>query len=238
MSTETSPSVLIASQDAPVAAALDEQCSRFGLTVSRAETPEALATALQGNDFDAIVLTDGFCPADMSGDDVLADCMAATNYSNGVVLLCGAERAAQARIPGVRTLTRPLRLGRFLTALATVLESTETHDQGGPRRIGPYMLYPSEKILRRREAQDTQNSDIRLTDKEVRILIYLHERAGRPVPREDLLQDVWQYSGAVMTRTLETHVYRLRQKIEDDPSSAVLLLTESGGYSLNAGDAV
>ena len=74
---------------------------------------------------------------------------------------------------------------------------------------------------------------LRLTEKETAILKYLYRAGGKPVPREELLNDVWGYHAAVTTHTLETHVYRLRQKIELEPSNARILVTEPGGYRLN-----
>ena len=62
----------------------------------------------------------------------------------------------------------------------------------------------------------------------------MYRAAGKPVPRQVLLNEVRGYSSAVTTHTLETHIYRLRQKIEPDPSRTRLLLTESGGYRLDA----
>jgi DNA-binding response OmpR family regulator len=79
-----------------------------------------------------------------------------------------------------------------------------------------------------------RNERIRLTDKETAILKFLYRAAGKPVARQVLLNEVWGYNAAVTTHTLETHVYRLRQKIEADPASSRLLLTEGGGYRLNA----
>ncbi|MEM1146403.1 MAG: helix-turn-helix domain-containing protein, partial [Pseudomonadota bacterium] len=75
---------------------------------------------------------------------------------------------------------------------------------------------------------------IRLTEKETNILKYLYRAGGKPVAREELLSEVWGYNAAVTTHTLETHIYRLRQKIEPDPGNARLLLTEAGGYRLSS----
>jgi DNA-binding response OmpR family regulator len=95
--------------------------------------------------------------------------------------------------------------------------------------IGPYEFRPSTKLLRTRDGRR-----IRLTEKETEILKYLYRAGGKPVARETLLSEVWGYNAAVTTHTLETHIYRLRQKVEPDPSNAQLLLTDTGGYRLRA----
>jgi DNA-binding response OmpR family regulator len=81
--------------------------------------------------------------------------------------------------------------------------------------------------------QPTRNRKIRLTDKETSILRFLYRAGGKTVLRQVLLNEVWGYNSAVTTHTLETHIYRLRQKAEPDPSQPRLLLTESGGYRLD-----
>ncbi|MCZ6522531.1 MAG: helix-turn-helix domain-containing protein, partial [Alphaproteobacteria bacterium] len=73
---------------------------------------------------------------------------------------------------------------------------------------------------------------VRLTEKETAILKYLYRAGDKVVGREVLLNEVWGYNAGVTTHTLETHIYRLRQKIERDPSNARLLITEPGGYRL------
>ncbi|WP_043062997.1 winged helix-turn-helix domain-containing protein, partial [Brucella anthropi] len=75
-------------------------------------------------------------------------------------------------------------------------------------------------------------SKIRLTEKEAAIIKYLYRAGDKVIGRDVLLEEVWGYNSGVTTHTLETHVYRLRQKIEKDPSNAALLVTESGGYKL------
>jgi DNA-binding response OmpR family regulator len=94
--------------------------------------------------------------------------------------------------------------------------------------IGPYRFQPSNKTL----VRDTDQCRFRLTDKETAILKYLYRAGEKVVSREVLLDEVWGYNANVTTHTLETHVYRLRQKIEPDPSNVTILITEPGGYRL------
>ncbi len=94
--------------------------------------------------------------------------------------------------------------------------------------IGSFTFWPSAKLLVERE----KNLRIRLTGKEVAILKFLHKAGNRPVTREALLDGVWGYNSNVTTHTLETHIYRLRQKIEADSKDCRLLMTVPGGYQL------
>ena len=95
--------------------------------------------------------------------------------------------------------------------------------------IGKYAFKPNSKILETNESRS-----IRLTEKENNILKFLYKNLGNTVSRETLLHEVWGYNSKVTTHTLETHIYRLRQKIEDDPSNACFLITEPGGYKLRS----
>jgi DNA-binding response OmpR family regulator len=95
--------------------------------------------------------------------------------------------------------------------------------------VGPYTFRPSAKLLHER-ARDRK---IRLTDKESGIFKFLYRTGGKPVPRQVLLNEVWGYNNVVTTHTLETHIHRLRQKIEVTPSAPSLLLTVEGGYKLD-----
>ena len=94
--------------------------------------------------------------------------------------------------------------------------------------IGPYTFRPATKSL----TDDYAGNKVRLTEKEAAILKYLIRVGDRVIGRDVLLNEVWGYNSDVTTHTLETHVYRLRQKIERDPSNAELLVTEAGGYRL------
>ncbi|HQT38982.1 MAG TPA: response regulator transcription factor [Acidocella sp.] len=125
-------------------------------------------------------------------------------------------------------LAKPFRVNELLARLRAQLRSFENSDDA-VFTIGPYMFRPSVKQL----LEPVKNKRIRLTDKEAAILKFLYRAEGKAVGRQVLLNEVWGYNAAVTTHTLETHVYRLRQKIEPDPASAKLLLTEGGGYRLD-----
>jgi DNA-binding response OmpR family regulator len=123
-------------------------------------------------------------------------------------------------------ITKPFRFGVLLARIRAQLRSHEASEDA-VFRIGPYEFRPSSKLL-----VDDKAKKVRLTEKETNILKYLYRSGSKAVSREELLTEVWGYNAGVTTHTLETHVYRLRQKIEPDPANARLLLTEAGGYRL------
>ena len=118
---------------------------------------------------------------------------------------------------------------KFAVLLARIRAQLRQHEQSEDAvfAIGPYTFKPASKLL-----LDEKGAKIRLTEKETSILKYLYRSGDKVVSRETLLHEVWGYNAGVTTHTLETHIYRLRQKIEKDPSSAELLVTETGGYKL------
>jgi DNA-binding response OmpR family regulator len=119
---------------------------------------------------------------------------------------------------------------RFAVLLARLRAQLRQHEQSEDAEfsIGPYAFRPAQKSL-----QDKEGRRIRLTEKETNILKYLYRAGPRVVTRDVLLHEVWGYNAEVTTHTLETHIYRLRQKIEPDPGATQLLVTESGGYRLS-----
>ncbi|MEI7712583.1 MAG: response regulator transcription factor [Rhodospirillales bacterium] len=123
---------------------------------------------------------------------------------------------------------KPFRLAVLLARIRRQLSSFE-NSEDAVFPIGPYTFRPAAKLLEER----TKNKRIRLTEKEAAILKYLYRAGKKPIARQVLLNEVWGYNAAVTTHTLETHIYRLRQKIEPDPANAKLLLTETGGYRLD-----
>ncbi len=123
---------------------------------------------------------------------------------------------------------KPFRIAELLARLRAQMRIFE-NSEDAVFTIGPYTFRPSAKLLQ----EAVRNRRIRLTEKEAAILKFLYRSGTRPVPRQVLLNEVWGYNAAVTTHTLETHIYRLRQKIEPDPANACLLVTEGGGYRLD-----
>ena len=122
--------------------------------------------------------------------------------------------------------TKPFRFAVLLARIRSQLRQHEASEDA-VFTIGPYTFRPASKLL-----VSPKGSKVRLTEKETAILRYLYRAGQRPVSREILLQEVWGYNSGVTTHTLETHIYRLRQKVERDAATPSILVTEAGGYKL------
>ncbi len=178
--------------------------------------------------FDVIILDVGL--PDMDGREVCR-LMRRNGVTSPILILTGADTDADT-ILGLDSgandyITKPFRLGVLLARIRAHIRQHERSDDA-VFTIGHYTFQPSAKLL----VDNSDNRKVRLTDKEAAILKYLYRASDRVVGREVLLDEVWGYSAEVTTHTLETHVYRLRQKIEKDPSNARILITEPGGYRL------
>ena len=198
-------------------------------TASGAATgAEALELVKTGR-FDVIILDVGL--PDIDGRDVCR-LMRRNGVMAPIIMLTGADTAADT-ILGLDAgandyVTKPFRLGVLLARIRAHIRQHERSDDA-VFTIGPYTFQPANKLL---VDNEDKRKKVRLTDKEAAILKYLYRARDRVVGRDVLLDEVWGYSAGVTTHTLETHVYRLRQKIERDPSNARILLTEPGGYRL------
>ena len=177
-----------------------------------------------------LVLLDVELP-DMDGRDACR-LMRKENVRAPIVMLTGQTTDADA-ILGLDSgandyVTKPFKFSVLLARVRAHLRSFE-QSEDATFKLGPYEFRPAMKVL-----SDENDKKIRLTEKETNILKYLFRSNGKAVSREELLSEVWGYNSNVTTHTLETHVYRLRQKIEPDPANARLLITETGGYRLQA----
>lgn len=179
--------------------------------------------------FDAVLLD--VTLSDGDGRDFCAE-LRKDGFRMPIIMLTGSDNEADI-VRGLDAgandyVAKPFRIAELLARLRAQLRLFE-NSEDAVFSIGPYTFRPSAKLLQ----EPVKNKRIRLTEKETAILKFLYRAGTRPVPRQVLLNEVWGYNAAVTTHTLETHIYRLRQKIEPDPTNASLLITEGGGYRLN-----
>lgn len=176
-----------------------------------------------------LVLLDVGLP-DMDGREACR-IMRKNGFKSPIIMLTGADSEADT-ILGLDAgandyVSKPFKFGVLLARVRAHLRSHE-QSEDAVFKVGPYEFRPAVKML-----VTPEERKIRLTEKETSILKFLYRAGGKPVTRDVLLDEVWGYNSGVTTHTLETHVYRLRQKIEPDPSNASILLTESGGDRLS-----
>ncbi len=224
--------ILIVDDDRALRETLAEQLAVDGefVAVEAATAAEAEAKLIAADArYDAVILDIGLPDGD--GRDLCAR-LRRHGMKVPIIMLTGAddeEDVVRGLDAGANDyIAKPFRLAELLARLRAQLRSFE-NSEDAVFSIGPYMFRPSAKLLQ----DQARNRRIRLTEKEAAILKFLYRAGTRPVARQVLLNEVWGYNAAVTTHTLETHIYRLRQKIEPDPSNARLLVTEGGGYRLD-----
>jgi DNA-binding response OmpR family regulator len=224
--------VLIVDDDAALRATLCEQLALEGeFAPEEAGTASEAEQVLTGANsrFDAVLLDIGLPDGD--GRELCVR-LRRQGLKIPIIMLTGAD-AEQDVVRGLDAgandhIAKPFRLPELLARVRAQLRVFD-NSEDAVFTIGPYLFRPSAKLL----LEPNRNRKVRLTDKESSILKFLYRAGGKPVPRQILLNEVWGYNSAVTTHTLETHIYRLRQKTEPDPSKPRLLLTETGGYSLD-----
>ena len=166
---------------------------------------------------------------DMDGREAVRQ-LRGEGYKNPIIMLTGHDSDADT-IDGLDAgandyVTKPFRFSVLLARMRVHLRQHEASDDA-LFRIGPFTFQPGSKHL-----ISEKGSKLRLTEKETAILRFLYRARQSVVTRDVLLKEVWGYNSNVTTHTLETHIYRLRQKIEQDPAKSQLLITEAGGYKL------
>ena len=228
--TTFSATILAVDDDPLVLDLLERMLIKQPYTMLRAENADSAWQIIQTrNDLDLILL-DVLMPGSLTGLDLCRMVRADQTRSYVPIILVTAlgqtEQMAQGLDAGADDyIAKPFRFNLLMARINAHLRSRDLSEEAA-YRIGPYTFRPSAKML-----LDPAAKKIRLTEKETSILKFLY-RNGGVVPRETLLHEVWGYNPTVTTHTLETHIYRLRQKIEENPGDARILVTESGGYRL------
>ncbi|WP_428485591.1 response regulator transcription factor [Rhodopila sp.] len=226
-------SILIAEHDGSqhqiLAESVTTACDfKLTLVTSFKEADELLAVA--GAHYDGIVLS--LQMPDGDGYDYCAK-LRRLGYKMPIIttaVSCDEGDVIRALDAGANDyVTKPLRPNELLARMRTHLRVFDD-SENAVFMIGRYTFRPAAKHLH----DQTKNKTFRLTEKETAILKFLYRAGAVPVTRVTLLDRVWGYNSGVNTHTLETHIYRLRQKIEANPSNCQILLTVEGGYRLNA----
>lgn len=226
--TQRKSMILIIDDDEELRRALAEQLEMHDdfRVVHAALARDGIEQAKEGSA--SLILLDVHLP-DMDGREACKQ-MRRAGVRAPILMLTGADGESDA-ILGFESgandyVTKPFRFSLLLARIRAHLNSHE-QSENAVFSIGPYEFRPASKLL-----VDPKQRKIRLTEKETNILKYLYRASSKAVAREELLREVWGYNATVTTHTLETHIYRLRQKIEQDPNNLRLLLTEGGGYRL------
>ncbi len=224
----TSRRILIVDDDDDLRTSIRDQLAlhdEFDVVV--ASTASKGIETVKGDHFDLLLFDVGL--PDMDGREAVK-LLRKAGFKSPIVMLTGNDSDAD-QILGLDAgandyITKPF---KFAVLLARIRAQLRQHEQSEDAvfAIGHYTFKPASKLL-----LDERGQKIRLTEKETSILKYLYRAGEKVVSRDVLLREVWGYNAGVTTHTLETHIYRLRQKIEKDPSSAEILVTETGGYKL------
>ncbi len=220
--------IMIVDDDEALRQSLAEQLELHAeFTSLQCDSAAAALEIMLSERFDAVLLDVGL--PDMDGHELCRQ-MRRAGINVPIVMLTAAAGETDTVLgldAGANDyVTKPFRLNVLLARLRAHLRQSEFNDDV-VLTIGPYTFRPSAKLM----TDTSGRKKVRLTEKEAAILKFLY-RAGRVIGRDTLLGEVWGYNAGVTTHTLETHVYRLRQKIERDPTHAEILVTEPGGYRL------
>jgi DNA-binding response OmpR family regulator len=228
MTIMTTRTILLVDDDNDLRETLIEQ---LGLYEEFSVQQEASATkgiqAARAGQIDLLIMDVGL--PDMDGREAVK-LLRKGGFKSPVIMLTGHDTDADT-ILGLEAgandyVTKPFRFAVLLARIRAQLRQYE-QSEDATFNVGPYVFKPAQKLL-----LDGDGKKIRLTEKEAAIIRYLFRAGQKAVTRDELLEEVWGYNSGVTTHTLETHVYRLRQKIEKDPSNAEILVTENGGYKI------
>jgi DNA-binding response OmpR family regulator len=220
--------LLVVEDDSDLRETLVEQiglCSEF--EIAAVDTAGAARNAVKADRVDLVIMDVGL--PDMDGREAV-QVMRSEGFRGPIVMLTAQTSDADV-VTGLDAgandyVAKPFKFAVLLARIRAQLRSHEASEDA-VFKIGPYTFRPGAKML-----VSERGSKLKLTEKETAILRFLYRAGQKVVSRDILLQEVWGYNSAVTTHTLETHVYRLRQKIESNPSSARILVTEPGGYKL------
>ena len=224
--------VLVVDDEPDIAALVVYHLAKAGYRVATAATGGDAVSAARAEQ-PAIILLDLMLPG-MSGYEVLETLRADPETANIPVLMLTARREEQDRVRGLSLgaddyVTKPFSPQELVLRVGAILRRA----QQGSTSINVMTIGPL-RIDRERHHVSVQGTEVDFTPTEYRLLLLLAERRGRVQPRARLLEEVWDASPDVQTRTVDMHVQRLRTKLGDAGS---LIETVRGfGYRIRADD--
>jgi DNA-binding response OmpR family regulator len=218
--------VLIVEDDRSIARLLRDNLEYEGFSVEWAANGQEALDKAQKQSPD-LVLLDLMLPP---GVDSYELCRTFSDVQGKAVIIITARGQKDERIRGLRLgaddyIVKPFALDELLARVHAVLRRTSP-------RPDVLRLGDAEIDFRRLRATKA-GEELTLTDREFEILRYLAGREGRLVTRDELLQLVWGYKEAPVTRAVDSFIFRLRRKIEPDPHHPRYIRTaHGGGYRL------
>lgn len=224
----TAYNILIVDGDENFRSAMVNQFSQFvEFDTLEANTPAECHQIADTKHIDLCMISNEFPGA--GGTEItrnLREC----GYNAPVILLTGqtgvTESPSDLDSNTIDWIEKPFKFSKLIARVRTLLHQFEMTEEAN-FSIGNFVFKFSNNTL-----VDNSGNEVRLTEKEAEILKFLYRAGEKPIMHEELLHKVWGYKSGITTRTLETHIYRLRQKIERDPNNATLLVTVDGGYML------
>ena len=222
--------ILIVDDDADLRATLTEQIGHHAEFEALCAASADEASGLLANErADLLIMNDAL--PDRDGKEVVR-ALRSAGFKAPIIMLSATasdgEIVAALEAGANDCVGKPLRFAVLIARIRAHLRQHEGSEDAS-LQVGCFTFMPSAKCL-----MTEKGARLRLTEKETAILRFLYRANHQVVGRDVLLREVWGYQPNITTHTLETHIYRLRQKIEDDPAPAKVLVTEIGGYRLTA----
>jgi len=219
-------SILLVEDEQVLRTTLSDRLRGEGYVVETAvDGPEGFEKAAN-QPFDLIIL-DLMLPR-RSGLDVCRDIRHAGMATPILILTARSEtvdKVVGLRIGADDYVTKPFEAAELVARIEALLRRVPIHAGQGVHGFG------SIRVDVRRGEVTRDGNPVYLTAREFQLLRYFMEHLGNTVSRKELLRSVWGYNADTFTRTVDTHVGSLRQKLEENPKRPEFIITVSGvGY--------
>jgi DNA-binding response OmpR family regulator len=207
---------------------LDQIIINKDFDVIQSNSLEDVKSHVEQSPVDLLIMGEDVGPHSLS---LLLKFIKEINFTNKILFIKDGDSGEISSFEGFtnnhHVIEKPFRIQFFIKKIDFVLAKISGSSDVS-YRIGPFVFFPENKVIKFND-----QPDIELTEKEVSILKCLLSHSEESVDREKLLKQVWNYNLGVTTHTLESHIYRLRQKLETDPSIPRLIISEGGGFKIN-----